>query len=38
VVVISCFWVSGSALSFLCLVFSSLTGEILGVGGLRVDT
>ena len=28
----------GSALSFLCLVFSSLTGEILGVGGLRIDT
>jgi hypothetical protein len=38
VVVISSFWVYGTALSFLCLVFSSLTGEILGVGGLRVDT
>jgi hypothetical protein len=38
VVVISSFWVYGSALSFLCLVFSSLTGEILGVGGLRIDT
>ena len=28
----------GLALSFLCLVFSSLTGEMLGVGGICVDT